>query len=151
MVRVELVRRIDRPIDDVFERLVDIDGYPEWLPQGRLFVTCFQVTDGPVDIGTEYVDRTRLGPVRGEVVELERPTRVVFRYTARLFGRTAMEGYPGYTLVSAGTGGTEVRHVAEGRLRGPFRLLQPLVQKVARGERRRTVDALKASFESPGG
>lgn len=147
MVSVELVREIDRPIEEVFDRLVDIDAYPDWLPRGGLFLGCAQTTDGPVAVGTGYVDRTRLGAVAGEVVELERPSRVVFRYTARLLGRTVMVGWPGYTLHPVDDH-TRVHHVAEGHLHGPFRLLQPLVQKVAEHERRRTVDALKASLES---
>lgn len=98
--------------------------------------------------GTTYCDVTRLGTLRGEISEFERPDTVVFHYAAGLLGVPVMDGWPGYTLESAGDGATRVRHRAQGHLHGPFKLLKPLVHRMARSERQRTVDALKASLES---
>lgn len=151
MIHVEIHETIEQPIEDVFEQLIDIDGYPDWMPEGGLFVTCSQESEGPVGEGTRYRDVTRLGTVRGDVVAFRAPREVTFHYTARLFGVMAMEGWPGYTLEPAGAGATRVHHVANGRLYGPFRLFRPLVQRIAEGERRRTVDALKASLEGAHG
>lgn len=151
MIRVDIEETIDRPIEEVFERLIDIERYPEWMPKRGLLVSCTQDDEGPVGVGTPYTDRTRLGTVRGEVVAFDRPKRVVFAYTARLGGRTLMRGWPGYTLERDGGGRTRVHHVAEGHLYGPFKLMRPLIQVIARGERRRTVDALKRSLESAPG
>lgn len=148
MIRVEIHETIERPIDEVFEQLVDIPAYPDWMPDDGLFVTCTQDSEGPVDVGTPYTDVTRLGTVHGEVTELERPRRVVFRYTARLLGMTAMQGWPGYTLEPDGAGRTGVHHHARAHLYGPFKLLRRLVQRIAEGERQRTLDALKTSLES---
>lgn len=111
-------------------------------------VGCSTRDADPVREGTTYVDRTRLGPVHGEVVALERPTRVVFHYTAHLFGTTVMEGWPGYELERVGDASTRVHHVATGRPRSFFRLVRPLVQRLAQNERQRTVDAIKQSFAS---
>lgn len=145
-IRVEIDAVIERPIEQVFDRLVDIPGYNDWMPRSGLFVSCTTRAADPVREGTSYVDRTRLGPVHGEVVAFERPTRVVFHYTARMLGTTVMEGWPGYELEPAGDTSTRVRHVATGQPRSFFRLLRPLVQWLAENERRRTVDALKQSF-----
>jgi len=147
MIQVEIEEKVDRPIDVVFDQLVDIDGYPAWMPDGGFFVDCRVSSEGPVEEGTRYIDRTRLGAVSGEVATLERPERVVFHYTARLFGMKAMEGWPGYTLEPDGDAGTRLLHEAEARLYGPFKLLAPLIQILAERERQRTVDALKASLE----
>jgi uncharacterized protein YndB with AHSA1/START domain len=146
--RVEVVETIDRPIEDVFERLVDLSRYPEWMSKEGLFVSCAQESEGPIDVGTVYSDKTRLGTVKGEVSAFRRPDHVVFHYTARLLGRRVMEGWPGYSLQREGDRRTRVRHVAEGHLHGPFRLLQPLVRRLAYRERHRTVEALKRSLES---
>lgn len=151
MIRVDIHETIQRPIDDVFEQLVDIPRYPEWMPGESLLVTCTKDTEGPVGVGTRYTDRTRVGTARGEVSELERPSRVVFHYTFRLWGMTLMEGWPGYTLERAGEGATAVHHTGEARLYGPFKLLEPLIRRMADRERRLTVDALKESLESDGG
>lgn len=150
MVRVEIEETIDRPIEVVFDRLVDIPRYPEWMPKKGLLITCTQDSKGQVGLGTAYSDKTWLGTARGEVVAFERPNRVVFRYTLRWLGALVMEGRPGYVLESDGEGRTLVHHTAEGHLAGPFKVLRPVVQVIARGERRRTVDALKASLENNG-
>ena len=148
MIRVEIEEIIHRPVEEVFHRLVDIDGYPDWMPEGGLLITCWKDSDEPVEVGTRYIDRTRLGTVRGEVAELDPPKRVVFHYTARLFGLTMMQGWPGYTLHRVRDGVTRVHHMARGRLHGAFKLLHPVIQRIAQAERRRTVEALKASLEA---
>ena len=150
MIRVEITRLIDQPVEDVFERLVDIDGYPEWMPARGVFRSCTKESEGPVGQGTRYADHTVLGTVPGEIVEFEPPHRVVFRYHARLLGMSVMRGWPGYTLEHVGEGRTRLIHVAEACLVGPFKLLRPLMQRIAEGERRRTVDALERSFEAGG-
>lgn len=148
MIRVDIHDIIRQPVEEVFARLVDIDRYPEWRAGGGgIFLTCSQDSPGPVGEGTRYTDRTRLGTVGGEVVEFDRPRRVVFHYTSRLLGRTTIEGWPGYTLETDGAGGTRLHHHAEARTYGPLRLLEPLIQRVADRERRATVQALKKSFE----
>lgn len=148
MIQVDIHETIHQPVEEVFTRLVDIDGYREWRAGGGgIFRTCSQDSPGAVGEGTRYTDRTWLGTVRGEVVEFDRPRRVVFHYTTRMLGRTAMEGWPGYTLESDGAGATEVHHHAEARAYGPFRLMEPLIQRVADRERGATVQALKQSFE----
>lgn len=148
MIRVEIDETISRPIEKVFDRLVDISGYSAWMPEEGLFVSSTQDSEGPVGAGTRYSDKTRLGTVQGEVSVFVRPKKVVFHYTAHRFGMTLMEGWPGYVLEPDGDVGTRIHHHAEGRLYGVFKLLQPLVQMMAHRERRRTVDALKKSFES---
>jgi uncharacterized protein YndB with AHSA1/START domain len=148
MIQVEINATIKRPIEEVFEQLVDIPRYPEWMPDSSLLITCTKDSGGPVGIGTEYSDKTRLGTVHGEITEFKRPHKVVFHYTARKLGITVMEGWPGYKLERDGEAATRIRHKAEAQLYGPFKLMQPLVQRMAYNERRRTVDALKESLES---
>lgn len=148
MIRVEIHETIERPIEDVFEQLIDIDGYRDWMPDGGLLITTYQRSDGPVEVGTTYVDRTRVGAVKGEVAELERPTRVLFHYVAEVLGLVVMHGWPGYTLEPLSDDATRVHHIAEARLRGPFKLLTPVIQRMATAERTRTMRALKTSLKA---
>lgn len=148
MIRVDIHETIHRSREEVFERLVDIPHYPNWMPRRGLFVHCTKDSQGPVDVGTAYTDETRLGTVHGEVSVFDRPRRVVFHYTARLLGVRVMEGWPGYFLEEDGESATKVHHRAEGRLYGPFRLLKPWVQRLASRERQRTLAALKESLEA---
>jgi uncharacterized protein YndB with AHSA1/START domain len=146
MVRVELNAIIARPIDDVFGRLTDISAYSRWMPKLGVFIRSEQTSKGPVGPGTSYYDKGWMGTFVGEVEEFHAPTTVVFKEKLRWLGITVMEARAGYELVSTRTG-TEVHHIADGRLFGIFNIMQPVVAWMARGERGRTVHALKDSLE----
>jgi uncharacterized protein YndB with AHSA1/START domain len=148
MIQVKIDIIINRPIQEVFEKLIDIPGYNEWMPDKGLFVSCTKDSEGPVGPGTLYSDKTLIGTVRGRVSEFDRPNKVVFQYRAERGGKIIMEGWPGYKLENKNNGTTILHHFAKGYLYGPFRLLQPVIQRIARNERQRTVNALKQVLES---
>jgi uncharacterized protein YndB with AHSA1/START domain len=146
-VRVEIDEVIARPIEQVFERATDLSQYADWMPHNGVFRNCSHMSEGPVRLGTTYVDQGRMGSFRGEVSEFERPSRVVYTETLRWFGALAVVVRIEYAF-SPGPGGTAVHHVAESELHGIFRLMRPMVAVIGRGERQRTVTALKRSVES---
>ena len=146
MLRIELVTVIARPIDDVFSRLTELSEYSRWMPKLGVFINTRQTSEGPVALGTTYDDKGWMGTFVGEVVEFHAPTRVAFKETLKWLGVTVMEARPEYELVSTPTG-TEVHHTADGRLFGIFNVMEPAVAWMARGERGRTVHALKDSLE----
>ena len=146
MVRVELDTVIARPIDDVFGRLTDLSEYSRWMPRLGVFIRSSQTSEGPVGVGTTYYDKGWMGTFVGEIVEFHAPTRVAFKEKLKWLGVTVMEVRPEYELVSTQTA-TEVHHTADGRLFGIFNVMQPVVAWMARGERGRTVHALKDSLE----
>jgi uncharacterized protein YndB with AHSA1/START domain len=147
MIEVEVDARIERPIDDVFERLVDIPGYNLWMDKSGLLVESAQTSAGSAQVGTKFVDTIRHGRAAGEIVELDRPKSVKFRQTIRFFGIPVLESRPEYTLESHESG-TELHHHAEGNAYGFFRLAERLFERIARAERRRTVASLKRSLEA---
>jgi hypothetical protein len=116
------------------------------MPKFGIFLRCAQTSEGPVGEGSTYYDKGLMGTFRGEIVEFRAPTRVAFRETLRWLGVKVMEARPAYEMVRTQTG-TEVRHTAEGQLFGIFGLMKPVVARVARGERKRTAQALKGSLE----
>ncbi len=147
-MHVEIDTTIDRPVEDVFDRLTRISEYSSWLPGSLVFTTCRQLSPGPIGTGTSYEDVTKLGTLRGEVRDYAAPLRVAFRETLRWLGREVMEARMEYTLHSGADGRTEVHHVAEGELRGALGIAEPLVALLAGHERRRTIDALKRSLDA---
>ncbi len=151
VVEFELVRVIDAPIDDVFDRIADIGGYAEWMPKrGSLLRQTEQTSPGPVGLGTTYFDQTSAGDTPGDVAEFERPTRIVFHWwDASSSGRLKAEGWPGYRLAPIGPGSTEVRHHARLQIYGFSRLATPVYRWLARRERTVVIEALKASFDRP--
>src|SRR3954451_5941227 len=114
-VRYETRTTIDRPIGDVFERLADLDGYRTWMRHTGLFRRSRETSDGPLALGTAYLDATRMGTFHGEVTEYEPPARIGFRETLRWFGSDLMQARPEYVLEAEGEK-TVVHHVAVGEL-----------------------------------
>ena len=150
-VDFELERTIRAPIDEVFARLVDIDGHNAWMAgTGSMLEHTRQTSPGAPTVGTTFVDETSQGPMPGEIVELEAPYTVVFHWweTSRS-GKLTFEGWPSYHLQPAGDHETHVRH--RGRLvsYGVWRLGTPIWRRLAVKERTITLEALQASFENP--
>jgi uncharacterized protein YndB with AHSA1/START domain len=147
MIRVEPDTTIARSIEDVFAQLTDLAGYARWMPRRSLFIRSDVTSEGPMKVGTTYYDKTWMGTFRGEVVAFQAPTTVAFRETLRWLGMRVMEARPAYRLVAT-EAGTEVHHVGEGTSYGIFRVMGPVSAWMARGERKRTLRALKRSLES---
>jgi uncharacterized protein YndB with AHSA1/START domain len=146
-VRVEREEIIARPPEQTFERATDLAHYADWMPRTGIFKSCSHISDDPVRLGTTYIDRGRMGAFQGEVVEFERPSRVVYREMLHWFGALVVVVRLSYEF-SPVARGTALHHVAESELHGVFRLMLPMVALIGRGERRRTTRALKDSLES---
>jgi uncharacterized protein YndB with AHSA1/START domain len=146
-VRVEVDEIIERPVEKVFERATDLPGYADWMPHTGVFKNASQISEGPLALGTQYLDQGRMGKFRGEVVEFQEPSRVVFSEKLRWFGAPVVDTRLHYEF-RAVPQGTALHHVAESDLHGLFRLMKPMVGVIGRGERARTVKALKRSLES---
>jgi uncharacterized protein YndB with AHSA1/START domain len=146
-IRYETSATIDRPIDDVFARLADVDGYRTWMHRTGMYRRSGQTSEGPLGPGTSYFDATRMGTFRGEVTDYEPPTRIAFREALHWWGSDRMEARPEYVL-EADRETTIVRHVAEGELFGMMRVMKPIAALLAKSERARTLASLKHSLES---
>jgi uncharacterized protein YndB with AHSA1/START domain len=146
-VRVTMDEIIDSPVEQVFEQATDLARYSDWMPRSGIFKECRQTSDGPIRQGSTYVDDGRMGLFRGEVVAFEKPSRVVFKETRRWFGSTAVDVRLLYEFRPV-SGGTAVHHTAESELHGMMRMMRPMVALIGRGERRRTLTALKKAAES---
>ncbi|MGC5076165.1 SRPBCC family protein [Agrococcus sp. DT81.2] len=148
VVEFELHGIVDAPIDAVFARLADIEGYNDWMPRkGSIFRTTEQTSPGEPQLGTTYVDRSAAGTTPGEIVAFERPTRLVYHWwEPGRGGRRVAEGWPGYELEAASEGSTLVRHGARVEVSGIRRLMMPVYRWLARRERAAVLEALQASF-----
>ena len=148
-VEFELERTIRAPIDQVFARVIDIEGYNDWVAgTGSMLGRTRQTSQGAPAVGTTYVDETRQGPIPGEIAEMEAPHQLVFHWWASSkSGKTKFEGWPSYHLQASDDGQTVVRHRAVLATYGLWRLATPIMRRIAVKERTTTVDALKASFE----
>jgi len=145
----ELERTIQAPIDQVFARLVDINGHNQWMAKkDSMLKHTRQTSPGEPTVGTTYIDETKQGPLLGEIVELEAPHKVVYHWWEKSkTGKLKYEGWPGYSLQASGESGTLVLHHAKLNTYGVYRVAAPIFRQFAVRERTVTIDALKASFE----
>ena len=152
-IEFELERTIRAPIEDVFARLVDIEGHNDWMAGTRSMLRhTRQTSSGPPAVGTTFVDETSQGPMPGEIAELDAPHTIVFHWWQKSrSGKLTFEGWPSYHLQPVGDGETRVRHRDRLVSYGVWRLGTPIWRRFAVKERTITVDALKASFEQRSG
>ena len=148
-IEFELERTIRAPIDQVFARLVDIEGHNDWMAgTGSMLKHTRQTSPGEPSEGTTFVDETSQGAMPGEISELDAPHTLVYHWWEKSrSGKLKFEGWPSYHLQAAGDGETLVRHRARLESHGVWRLGTPIWRRFAVRERTITIDALKSSFE----
>jgi len=148
-IEFEIERTVRAPIEDVFARLIDIDGHNAWMAgTASMLKQTRQTSPGPPAVGTTFVDETSQGSMPGEIVELEAPHTIVYHWWEKSkSGKLTFESWPSYRLQSAGEGETLVRHGGKLVSYGLWRLGTPIWRRFAVKERTVTVEALKASLE----
>ena len=139
--RLELA--IGRPPTVVFDALTRLGLLQARIESSSTYRGTVEVSDDPVRAGSTYVDRTPIGRLRGEVLELEADRRVVFRQAT---ARGDLDVRITYDLEPT-SGGTRLVRTGEITTRGLLALVHPIVVWRTRVENRRTMDRLKASLE----
>ena len=143
MVRVETSVVVDRPVEELFEVVTDVETYSLWMP-GCLGAK--QTSEGPMGVGTTYTDG---GQFLGRRVE---ETLVVTTHESnRKFGvkttSVPMRGEGAYTFEPV-EGGTKVTLVGEVELGGFFKLAKPIVERAIKRQGEGNLAGLKDLLEA---
>ncbi|MEP7020135.1 MAG: SRPBCC family protein, partial [Pseudonocardiales bacterium] len=111
-IEFELERTIRAPIDQVFARLVDIEGHNDWMAgTGSMLKHTRQISPGEPAVGTTFVDETSQGQMPGEIVEMQAPHTIVYHWWDKSkSGKLKFEGWPSYHLQPVADSQTLVRH-----------------------------------------
>ena len=78
MISLSFEADIAASAERVFSLLADLRNYAQWLPASSAFYGTSEISEGPVGVGTTYVERTPVGVRHGVVTALVRPTRLDF-------------------------------------------------------------------------
>lgn len=144
MVRVEERTTINRPIQEVFAYLSDIERQADWV---STLSESQKTTSGPTEVGTKYRQVVKvLGrrvEAENEVTDYQPPTLFAFRGKS---GPMRMEMR--FTLTSAGPETTEVTQVAEGASGGVFKLADPIMARTMKKQFAADLETLKTILES---
>ena len=151
-IEFELQRRIQAPIDQVFARLVDIEGHNDWMANtGSMLKHTRQTSPGEPAVGTTFVDETSQGPMPGEIAELEEPHTIVFHWWEKSKSGAQVRGVaelPPSALRRQGDAGPPSRQVDVVRRLAPGHTdLAAVRRQGAHHHDRRAQGVLRGEFE----
>jgi uncharacterized protein YndB with AHSA1/START domain len=143
-MRFEQELTIRRPPEDVFDYVTDPAMLASWQTHKTLVEP---LTDGPSRLGTRIRERTKPPGVKEfeqivEFIEFDRPNRL---HVHVVEGPQPVDGT--WTFTPEGDG-TRVHCVVEGELRGPTRLLAPIVRRAMARQFREYHKHLRSNLET---
>lgn len=136
--------QISRSPAVVFDALTRLGSLRDRIGTSGTYSGTEDLSDDPVRVGSTYVDRTPIGRLRGEVLEVEADRRLVFRQALR---SGALDVLIAYQLAPSGAG-TRLVRTGEITTRGWLALVHPIVVWATRAENRRMMTALKGWLEN---
>jgi uncharacterized protein YndB with AHSA1/START domain len=134
---------IDRPVEDVFAALVDVERSPDWNP-GVTEVR--RTSDGPVEVGSTIV---YVGRFLGR--NFESPSTCTEYVAGKTFTSRSASGP--FDLEVANSlesldGGTKLTTTYRGESKGFFKLAEPVVVRLAKKQFETATENLKALLEA---
>ncbi len=153
MIELRFERFIRASADRVFALLADLRDYDRWLPRSTAFYGTSRISDGPIGLGTTYVEESPFGVRRGIVTGFTPPITLNFEQPMQL-KHTALFGEIGIKLFHTLTPqGQRVQVLRQLQLtpKGPVRLLMPVIARAFRAENERMMGRLKTFAEAAAG
>lgn len=146
MIHIESSTQINRSPDEVFEFIVNVDNMRRWQ---KGVVRSRRVSSGPMRLGFQFEETVKVGPwkldTRCTVTELKKGAR--FGFEAASNGPL---DYEGRFDLSPLAGGTRLSLVGIARLKGLWRVMQPLFAEDIKKETRDELDEIKRLLEIEG-
>lgn len=143
MIKVEVSIVINRPVEEVFAFLSDLEGNSKWRP-GQ--IEAKKTSESPIGVGTTYrtVNNVLGRRMEGEMqVTAYEPNR---QYTVK--SKSGYFPFEARRIFEPVEGGTRVRFVVEAEPGGLFKLAEPLVESMARRRLEADVATLKDLMEA---
>jgi hypothetical protein len=145
------ILEINAPASKIFNIVVDLKAYDEWLPNSTSFPGITFISESPAKLGTTYVESTPIGVRHGEVIEFSPPSKVIFHQPMQL--SNAPEGVlidikVEVILREKSEGVTEVERNVYLGFPEPLLELKPIFEKGAGVEGARVMELLKKRVES---
>jgi uncharacterized protein YndB with AHSA1/START domain len=142
-MRNEESTTIDRPIDEVFAYLADVERHPEWVSS---VLNTKKTSDGPMGLGATFTEE---GKVLGRRLQTEWE---ITAYEPPHTIRQRMQMGPARAVLTATLeatdGGTKVTIVQEGETGGLLKVADPLVARTLKKQLAADLETLKTLIES---
>jgi uncharacterized protein YndB with AHSA1/START domain len=144
MIQFETSTQISQPRGRVFEFLTDLDNLPKWqsgVVQSR------RLSQGQVRTGFQFEETAKVGPWRLHTVCTVTDIKPNERFAFEAKSDGPLD-YDGRFELQPVAGGTRVTLSGNARLKGLWRLLQPLLAADLRRETRSELMTLKQLLEA---
>jgi hypothetical protein len=135
--------------DEVFSLLVELRDYGRWLPGSSAYHGTVEISDGPIRVGTTYIEPGPLGTRIGRVTKLIRPTALDFEQPMTM--RPSILGVIGIRLFHTISPQANSVHLVRRLVlspQGPVKLATPLVVRAFTAENERMMQSLKTFAET---
>jgi hypothetical protein len=144
MVTSEKMIMIHRPVDEVFASVCDLQNSPQWQ---KGLVEARQITEGPVEIGTQYANVRKFTPGRNlesvfQCTTYELNKKIAFKTLSSLWP------YEDIYLFESVDGGTRLVNRLELQISGWMTLAGPLIAFGLRSDMAANIRNLKDMLES---
>ncbi|MBB6185892.1 SRPBCC family protein [Rhodanobacter sp. MP7CTX1] len=136
------------PLEQVFALVTNLRAYDTWLPGSTAFHGTTTISNGPIRVGTTYVEPGPFAVRHGRVIELLPPTHVAFEQPMTL--RPGFFGVVGIHLACDLTQAVDfvrVRRSLDLSFHGPVKLARAVIIRLFKDENERTLEALKTFAE----
>ncbi|MFZ0872744.1 MAG: SRPBCC family protein [Rhodanobacter sp.] len=148
MTKLHFETDVRAPLEQVFTLITDLRAYDTWLPGSTAFHGTTTISDGPIRVGTTYVEPGPFAVRHGRVIELVPHARVAFEQPMTL--RPRFCGVVGIHVAcdliqSADV--VRVRRSLDLTFHGPVKLARAVIIRLFKDENERTLDALKTFAE----
>lgn len=144
----EVHETIDRPVEEVFEYVTNVENDEEWHPN----VTETSEFDGEMSEGTtwtmSYDSPFGTTELHEECIVFEPPNRYGYETKNGLFGGRIRTTESVFNFTQDGDG-TQVTISGETQVKGLLRVLQPLFKRMVTDELQSQLTELKSAMEQP--
>jgi carbon monoxide dehydrogenase subunit G len=144
MIKIDSSTQVARPRDEVFAFLTDIENIPRWqsgVVQSR------PISEGPFRVGYQYRETVKAGPWKLSALCTVTDVKPNERFTFVMTSDGPLDCEARFDLQPV-AGGTRVTVQGTARLKGVWRLLQPMMASELRKETKAELETLRRLLES---
>ena len=149
MIELRWEADIRASAERVFSLLAELRDYDRWLPRSSSFKGTNNISEGPIGVGTTYIEPGPFGVRHGKVTEFVPPTRLSFEQPMTM--KPQALGVVGIRLSHTLTPGVDSVHLLRAlqiEPQGPVKFALPFVMLAFRAENARMIKTLKAFAEN---
>jgi carbon monoxide dehydrogenase subunit G len=144
VINIESSTRIERPRDEVFDFLTDVNNLPAWqsgVTEAR------SLSEAPVRIGFQFKETAKVGPWKLRNVCIVTDLKTNERYAFQVRSSGPIDCDVTFDLQPV-TGGTRLTVTGKGRLKGVWRLMQPMLAREMRKGTQAELTTLRQLLEA---